>query len=118
MFVSLLIDFFNNIIHIRPVLLWASGATIKAAQMKSTILDFKVTEVYTSSLICNARNVEDAIQRRLQHLKLGSQRLHRYVGKGQRYANKLGLPRCHRVFITTSSKVQDPIKKQIIIVNN
>ena len=112
-----MIDFSNNMINNRPVLLWANGSTITTKQMKSSMLDFKVTELYKSSLITNARNVEDAIQRRLQPLELGSQRLHRHFGKGQRYANKLGLARCHRVFLTTSAQVPDLLKNEIIIVN-
>ena len=86
-------------------------------EMKSTMFDFEVTEVFKCGLITNARNVEDAIQTRLQQFELGSRRLHRKVGKGQRYPDKLGAPRCHRVFLTTSSKVQELIKKKIIIVN-
>ena len=117
MLVSLMIDFSNNMINNRPVLLWANGKTITAKQMKSSFFDFKVAEVYTSSLINNARNVEDAIQIRLQPLELGSRRLHRKVGKGQRYANKLGLEKCHRVFLTTSTQFQDLLKNKIIIVN-
>ena len=99
MFVSLMIDFSNNMINNRPVLLWADGSTITAAQMKSSVFNFKVSEIYKSSLISNARNVEDAIQTRLQPLELGSRRLHRKVGKKKRYVNKLGLARCHRVFL-------------------
>ena len=60
--------------------------------------NFQVTELFTCGLITNARNVEDAIQTRLQPFELGSRRLHRYIGKGQRYPDKLGDPRCHRVF--------------------
>ena len=105
-------------INDRPVLLWANRKIITAKQMKSAVFYFKVTEVYTSSLISNARNVEDAIQSVLQPLELGIRRLHRKVGKGQRYANKLGLQRCHRVFLTTSTKVQELLKNKIIIVNN
>ena len=72
--------------------------------------------MYTSSLISNARNVEDEIQTILQPLEVGSRRLHRSVGKGQRYANNLDLTRCHRVFLTTSAQVQDLLKKKILIV--
>ena len=103
-------------INNRPVLLWANGDNITQKQMQSPVFDFKVTQVYTSSLISNARNVEDAIQTCLHRFKLGFRRLHRKIGKGQRYANKLGLERFHRVFLTTSTKVQDLLKKKITIV--
>ena len=86
-------------------------------EMKSTMFDFEVTEVFKCGLITNARNVEDEIQTRLQQFELGSRRLHRKVGKVQRYPDKLGKSRCHRVFLTTSSKVQELIKKKIVIVN-
>ena len=115
--VSLMIYFSNNMINNRPVLLWANRANITEKQMKSSVFGFKVSEVYTSSLISNARKVEDEIQRRLQPLELGSRRLHRKIGKGKRFANKLGMARVHRVFLTTSSKVQELLKKKIIIVN-
>ena len=94
-----------------------SRSIITFNEMKSSTFDFQVTEIFKSALITNARKVEDAIQRRLQPFELGSRRLHRYIGKGQRYPDKLGAPRCHRVFLTTSSKVQELIKKKIIIVN-
>ena len=110
------VDFSNNMINNRPVLLWANGSTITATQMKSPLFAFKVKEVYKSTLI--SWNVEDAIQTILQPLELGSRRLHRSVGKGERYANKLGLARCHRVFLTTSTQVQDLLKNKIMIVNN
>ncbi len=82
--------------------------------MKSSIFDFKVTEIFKSALITNARKVEDAIQRRLKRFELGSRRLHRYIGKGQRYPDKLGVARCNKVFITTSAKVPDLIKNGFI----
>ncbi len=71
-----------------------------------------------NSLNINARNVEVAIKRSLQPLELGLRRLHRYIGKGQKYPDKLGVPKCHRVFITTSAKVPDLIKNGTIIVNH
>jgi len=101
----------------RPVLLWADRSIITMKAMKSSTFDFQVTELYKSDLITNARKVEDAIQRRLQPLPLGLRRLHRYIGKGERYPDKLGKPKCHRVFITTSAKVQDLIKNGNIIVD-
>jgi len=112
-----MLEFTNNMTYNRPVLLWANRSVITFNDMKSPIFDFKVTEIYKSDLITNARKVEDGIQRRLQQFELGSRRLHRKVGKGKRYPDKLGVPRCHRVFITTSAKVPDLIKNGTIIVN-
>ena len=116
-FISLMLEFSNNMINNRPVLLWADRSVITFKEMKSSIFDFQVTEIFKCGLITNARKVEDAIQRRLQRFELGSRRLHRYIGKGQRYPDKLGEPKCHIVFITTSAKVPDLIKKGTIIVN-
>ena len=101
----------------RPVLLWPNRSIITFKQMKSIMFDFEVTEVFKCGLITNARNVEDEIQSRLQQFELGSRRLHRFIRKGERYPDKLGKPRCHRVFITTSAKVPDLIKAGTIIVN-
>ena len=113
--VSLMIYFSNNFVSNRPVLLWTNRTTVTAKQMKSSVFDFKVSEVYTSTLTSNTRKVEDEIQRRLQlqPLELGSRRLHRKIGTGKRYANKLGLARVHRVFLTTSSKVQELQKRTL-----
>ena len=60
--------------------------------------------------------MEDAIKRRIQPLELRSRRLHRKNGKGKRYANKVDMARVHRVFLTTGSKFQELLKKNIIIV--
>ena len=113
-----MLEFSNNMINNRPVLLWADRSVITINEMKSSTFDFQVTELYRSALITNARHVEDAVQTRLNPLTLGLRRLHRKVGKGQKYPDKLGVPRCHKVFITTCAKVQDLIKNGTIIVTN
>ena len=112
-----MLEFTNNMINNKPVLLWANRKNITKAEMKSSTFDFQVTELYKSDLITNARKVEDEIQSRIQPLPLGLRRLHRYIGKGQKYPDKLGVARCHKVFITTSAKVPDLIKNGTIIVN-
>ncbi len=112
-----MLEFTNNMTNNRPVLLWPDRSVITCNEMKSSIFDFKVTEIYKSDLITNARKVEDGVQRRLQRFELGSRRLHRKVGKGKRYPDKLGVPRCHRVFVTTSAKVPELVKTGIIIVD-
>ena len=103
-----MLEFTNNMINNRPVLLWADRSVITKAEMKSSTFDFQVTELYKSDLITNARKVEDAIQRRLQPLPLGLRRLHRYIGKGQKYPDKLGVAMCHKVFIITSANFNSP----------
>jgi len=112
-----MLKFSNNMINNRPVLLWKDKSVITMKQMKSSTFNFIVTELYKSDLITNARKVEDAIQRRLQPLPLGLRRLHRCIGKGERYPDKLGKPRCHRVFLTTSTEVQKLIENGTIIVD-
>ncbi len=66
-----MLEFTNNMINNRPVLLWKDKSVITMKQMKSSTFNFIVTELYKSDLITNARKVEDAIQRRLQPLPLG-----------------------------------------------
>ena len=55
-----------------------------------------------------ARRHEDQIQLRIQPLPLGLRRLHIYIGKGQKFPDKLGVARCHKVFITTSANFNSP----------
>jgi len=79
-----------------------------SSALKIVYIDFQVRELSKSSLNINARNVEVAIQRSLQPLELVLRRLHRYIGKGQRYQNNQGVARCHKVFITTSANFNSP----------
>ena len=103
-----MLEFTNNMINNRPLLLWADRSVITKAEMKSSTFDFQVTELYKSVLITNARKGEDHIQTRLQPLPLGLRRLHRYISKGQKYPDKLGYVRCHKVFINTSANFNSP----------
>ena len=86
----------------RPVLLWADDRTItkKTAEKE---MGFGVIEVYSSTLMINARYVEKALQVRYKHLPLGH-RLVRVPDKGKKYDKSVD-GKVHKVFITFSFDV-------------
>ena len=43
-----MLEFTNNMINNKPVLLWANRKNITKAEMKSSTFDFQVTELYKS----------------------------------------------------------------------
>ena len=59
--------------------------------MKAAPLNFKVILVFQGNIVEDAMHVEDALQRRIRHLLLGTQRLFRKVGYGHKFTNKLNL---------------------------
>ena len=69
--------------------------TVTRAQ---TEVGFIFFEVYSSTLMINARYVEKALQKRYQHLPLGL-RLWRHPDKGKKYDKEVD-GKLHKVFIT------------------
>jgi hypothetical protein len=72
---------------------WRSWASSKA-----------YIELYSSTLKLNARRVEEAFQKRFQHLPLGT-RLWRCVDKGSKYDRPEDAGKVHKVFLTFSPLV-------------
>ena len=86
--------------------------------MKAAPLNFKVILVFQGNIVEDAMHVEDALQRRIRHLLLGTQRLFRKVGYGYKFTNKLNLPRLHQVFLTYSANVVALIADGTIIADD
>ena len=107
-------NFVNSSARNRPVLVWADGSTISMGQAVSQ-LGFEYFEIYASSLKINARYVECALQKRLQHLPLGM-RLWRHPDKGAKF-DKAVDGKVHKVFITISWRVAQMLAAQKIKVN-
>ena len=83
----------------RPVLLWSDGTTITQTDAQTKV-GFRFFEVYSSTLMINARYVEKALQLRYQHLPLGH-RLWRCADMGKKYDKEVD-GKLHKVFITYS----------------
>jgi hypothetical protein len=62
----------------------SSDKTIITRKQMKDDLAFKVEVLFTSKFIINARDVEDALQKRFQHLPLGN-RLWRFPDRGAKY---------------------------------
>ena len=86
----------------------SDGSIITAKQMKDQ-LGFKVETLFTSSLKINARDVEDALQLRFQHLPLGC-RLWRRPDAGAKFE------KVHSVGIVYSDQILPLIKQGMIKV--
>ena len=82
-----------------------------------TKLGFTFQTVYESTLKLNARDVEDALQKRYQHLKLG-QRLWRCPDKGSKFDGPEDVGKLHKVFITFSPHVKQMLANGEIKVNH
>ena len=98
----------------RPTLLWADGSTISMKEAQ-TLAGFIFFEVYSSTLMINARYVERALQKRYQHLPLGV-RLWRHPDKGKKYDKEVD-GKVHKVFITCSPRVAQMLSEREIKVN-
>ena len=98
----------------RPVLLWADGSTISMGEAMSQ-LGFEYFEIYASSLKINARSVECALQKRLQHLPLGM-RLWRHPDMGPKFDTAPD-DKVHKVFIAISWNVAKMLAAREIKVN-
>ena len=98
----------------RPTLLWADGSTITMTQAQTRV-GFVFFEVYSSTLMINARYVEKALQKRYQHLPLGL-RLWRHPDKGKKYDKEVD-GKLHKVFIACSPRVAQMLAERKIKVN-
>ena len=98
----------------RPTLLWADGTTITMGDAQK-LLNFTFIEVYSSTLMINARYVEKALQQRYQHLPLGL-RLWRCPDMGKKYDKEID-GKLHKVFITCSPSVAQMLAERRIKVN-
>ena len=98
----------------RPVFLWSDGTTITGtdAQIK---VGFRFFEVYSSTLMINARNVEKALQLRYQHLPLGH-RLWRCADMGKKYDKEVD-GKMHKVFVTYSPDAEQMLAESKIKIN-
>jgi len=95
----------------RPVLEWKNdvGITMKDAEEK---LGFTCVQVYKSRLMCNARQVERALQLYFKDLPLG-ERLWRVADMGKKWDQTQD---GHQVFITISPRVAQQIALGIVVV--
>ena len=100
----------------RPVLLWADGSTITMGDAQ-TKLGFTFHTIYESTLKINARDVEGALQKRYQHLKLG-QRLWRCADMGVKYDTPEDVGKLHKVFVAFSPDVKQMLANGEIKVNH
>lgn len=82
-----------------------------------TKLGFTFHTVYESTLKINARDVEDALQKRYQHLKLG-QRLWRCADKGAKFDTPEDVGKLHKVFIASSPDVKQMLANGEIKVDH
>ena len=98
----------------RPVLLWSDGSTISMTRAQTEV-GFIFFEVYSSTLMINARYVEKMLQKRYQHLPLGL-RLWRHPDKGKKYDKEVD-GKLHKVFITCSPRVAQMLAERKIKVN-
>ena len=96
------------------------GLLGKVITMKEAVeeVGFKVREVYSSTLMYNARAVEAALQFLLDDLELGH-KLWRKADKGKKYDQTAPLTdeKVHKVFITHSQMVPILIESGVIVVN-
>ena len=102
----------------RPVLLWKDGSNITMGQAENE-LGFKYVEMYSSSLMINARKVEKAMQERFQYLPLGT-RLWRAPDKGPKWGDleEDGESKfVHKVFVAFSYTVDVSIRNGTVVVN-
>ena len=102
----------------RPVLLWKDGSNITMGQAEKE-LGFEYVEMYSSSLMINARKVEKAMQERFQYLPLGT-RLWRAPDKGPKWGDleEDGESKfVHKVFVTFSCTVDVSIRNGTLVVN-
>jgi hypothetical protein len=75
-------------------------------------LGFKVEVLFTSKFKINARDVEDALQNKFQHLSLGK-RLWKFPDRGAKYELPDG--KVHSVGITYSGNIIPLIEKGCIL---
>ena len=87
---------------------------ITKCQMKDS-LGFKVMPLYSSKFQVNARDVEDALQKKFQFLPLGC-RLWRCVDNGLKYELPDGTDKVHTVSIVYSDEIIPMINKGLIEV--
>ena len=99
----------------RPVLLFSDGSTISMKRAQEADLGFTFFEVYSSTLMINARYVEKALQKRYQHLPLGL-RLWRHPDKGKKYDKEID-GKLHKVYITCSPRVAQMLAERKIKVD-
>ena len=99
----------------RPVLLFSDGSTISMKRAQEADLGFTFFEVYSSTLMINARYVEKALQKRYQHLPLGL-RLWRHPYKGKKYDKEID-GKLHKVYITCSPRVAQMLAERKIKVD-
>jgi hypothetical protein len=90
----------------------SDGSIITPKQMKDE-LGFKVETLFTSKFMINARDVEDALQRKFQHLPLGC-RLWRRPDAGAKFAIPDG--KVHSVGIVYSDQILPLIEQGMIEV--
>ena len=90
----------------------SDGSIITAKQMKDE-LGFKVETLFTSKFKINARDVEDALQRKFQHLPLGC-RLWRRPDAGAKFEEPDG--KVHSVGIVYSDQILPLIEQGMIKV--
>eukprot|EP01052_Picozoa_sp_SAG31_P017589 SAG31_NODE_1211_length_9376_cov_2.931767_2_plen_241_part_00 len=96
-----------------PVLRHADGRTITRTQATEEF-GFRSKQIYDSSLMVNARNVEIELQRRYFHRELGYARLFREVGlRGHRF-DKTYDGKEHKVFIAWSTQVKENVEGGIL----
>ena len=100
----------------RPVLLWANGETITMTDAVE-VLGFEVFEVYSSTLMVNARAVEDALQDMFQAVLPLGVRLWRKKDKGAKYDKEIVEGSVHKVFITCSPYIAQMLLDGIIKVD-
>ena len=98
----------------RPVLLWSDGSTISMTRAQTEV-GFIFFEVYSSTLMINARYVEKMLQKRYQHLPLGL-RLWRHPDKGKKYDKEID-GKLHKVYITCSPRVAQMLAERKIKVD-
>ena len=98
----------------RPVLLWSDGTTITQTDAQTKV-GFRFFEVYSSTLMINARYVEKALQLRYQHLPLGH-RLWRVADMGKKYDKEVD-GKVHKVFITYSPDANHMLAESKIKIN-
>ena len=90
----------------------SDGSIITKKQMKDE-LGFKVETLFTSKFKINARDVEDALQRKFQHLPLGC-RLWRRPDAGAKFEEPDG--KVHSVGIVYSDQILPLIEQGMIEV--
>ena len=99
----------------RPVLLWSNRKNITKKEAQDQF-DFQFIELASFTLMMNARRVEDALQKKFDHLPLGH-KLWRKVDRGGKYDKKVD-GALHKVFLTFSAKAMGAAQDGTIIVNH